>query len=345
MTHDTHPHPGHTAYPGSEEPLHRRRTIAIGSGALAAVVVLGALVLGHELGKPDATRQPGPATALALRTGEPIHTWTDEHGRLHLDGTTVPGDWAGAVTSGDLTTAAQGPYDTGTVGVFLGSAQVGTARGVAVPDLPVSPDHRTIAWVAFGDTDHTTSEIVVARVDSGGIHELGRLGAGRDLLPTSDTPRVRLLRVADDGTVLYGAATGAGSSWTPGGRPQAADVSAYQGGPDGFTTEPAQDLRLNAQRTWGAWSTDRLPDPDPDNAVFTSVTVQRAGDVTTRYEMPFADDYAYVNVVGWENDTDVLLYADTQPPGRATAGNYLRCDVVVRHCEIAPAPGDERSTS
>lgn len=322
------------------EQTRGRRNVVVTSGLVAAAVV-GALLLGNQLGKPDASPSPAPPAPTQIptpySTGAPLRTWIDEYGNFTLAGTTITGqNWGDARTSGDLTTASSGTYDGGDYGVFLGSRLVDTLHLVAVPAFPVSPDHRTLAWVAFDKNDRSRGYLVVGRAAEDGVHELGRIEAARLVPRRASGPPESIFSIADDGTVLYGGAEGPGHSWKPGGVPQAADVSAYQHGRDGFPATVAQDLQMNPTRTWGAWSTDGWTSPTDETDVrYRSVTVQRTGDPGSRRKISFPARYDYVNIAGWESDTDLIVYAD--PPGKG-ATRYLRCHVTDSSCEQAPLP-------
>jgi hypothetical protein len=318
---------------------HVRTRVRTGATVfLAAAVVLGAILLGNQLGKPSAAPSPGVLTDGPTPTGAPLRTWVDRNSKLHLDGVQVPGDnWAGPVTTDDLTVAEEGPYDTGETGIFLGSTLVGRIHQVLVHEIPVSPDRRTIAWVRFDNAQHTKASIVVARVSADGIHELGRLPLASLTLDGDNEGHERLLSVADDGTVLYGGVVG-GHSWKPGGDPKPADISQFMYGPDGFP-ESAEDIRLGPAGTWGAWMTDIAnPGAEGEEVLFTTLVMQRRDEPTTRIEFKFAGQYDYVNFLYWESDEDVIVYAGDK--GTGAVGHYLRCDGAKRSCEYAPEPTD-----
>lgn len=330
---------------------NRRRKATAGS-LLVAAAVAGAVLAGSRIGDPDAAPPPAPQpteTPGVFGVEAPIRTWVDRYGRLHLAGATFDDAiYANAQTTDDLTTAATGEYDGGDTAVFLGTTRVGTLPKVYESDLPVSPDARTIAYTEFGNATRTKVSIVVVRVSPDGITELGRLPVGSFWAGSGSETRQRLFRVTDDGTVTYGGNTGRdGYTWTPGSEPRPADTGAFTGTPEGFPSvnlgNALGQITLNRQGTWGAWPTDVAPGSDPDSPTFTGLTVQRPGEVASRWSFDFADDYAYVNLVFWETETTVILYADRRPPGQTSDGDYVRCDVVKHRCEDAPEPPGSNS--
>jgi hypothetical protein len=328
------------------EQRRRTRYLVAGAGALVAAVLVGVLVLGSHLGNPDSAPSPAPQptrTSTALPTGEPLRTWTDQYGRLHLDGVAVPGkSWSDAATTGDLTVAARGEYGPEDFSVFIGTRRVADFTGLYELPVRVSPDRRTIAWTAFDEPTRKQASIVVARISEDGAEELGSLHVAALTAGADSEARETLYRVADDGTVWYGGVLG-GHAWTPGSDPRPYDNQPDLMRPNGFpATDATLGLELNPSGTWGAWQTDEVPPATADDPVtYTSVVVQRRGDPSSRGKLAFAGRFAYVNIVFWETDTDVVLFADENPPGQQSNGRYLRCDVVERACEVAPAPGDD----
>lgn len=321
------------------ETRHTLRAVVTISGLVAAVLL--GVVLITQLGKPSTAPPPtkhptgGPTT---LQVGAPLRTWTDRHSKLILDDITqAGGPWAGAVTVGDLTTAQLGPYDTGATGVFLGTRRVGMLDDVLVHEIKVSPDDRTIAWVAFDDPSRKKASIAVARVGLDGIHELGRLHVAALTDAADDEGKEQLIDVTDNGTVRYGGVVG-GHAWKPGTEPKPADISDFSYRPVGFPhTDDALDIQIN-QSGWGAWDTDEIPGEPGSEVTFRSVTIQHRGEPSTRFTFRFGDRYAYVEFDHWETPTDAILFGSTTPVGTLGPTQHLRCDVVRHTCQIAPEP-------
>jgi hypothetical protein len=178
-------------------------------------------------------------------------------------------------------------------------------------------------------------------VSASGLDERGRLPLSTLSLDVDNEGRESLFDVADDGTVRYGGVLG-GHAWKPGGTPHEADTSDFSFRPAGFPQDSAE-VRLDPSGTWGAWPTDEVRPGTGDIVTYHSFVAQRRGDPSTRFTFPFADRYAYVDLMYWESETDLIVIGSRTPAGAdgvAGDADYLRCDVRARTCEVAPAPGE-----
>lgn len=311
---------------------------------LAAAAVIAAIVLGNQIGRPDAAPSPTKPTptrkADALPVGSPLRTYVDQvNGRLYIDGTTEPGAWNDASTVDGLTlafgrtTTRSGDAE---VGVFRDGQRVGTLQHVSDHLVETSPDTRAVAWVEEHDT---TGVIVVAQVGDEGVHELGRLSVPALILGGDDESDENLISVADDGTVTYGGIL-SGHSWLPGSTPRVADVSSYLYGPQGYPPR-ADDVRPNHYGTWGAWLTDqRDPGAGGGYASWGAVAFQQPGHPETKVKVTLPANDNDVRDLYWESDTDLILATSYGDSSADAVKDYVRCSVTDATCEVAPGPGD-----
>jgi len=311
---------------------------------LAAAAVIAAIVLGNQIGRPDAAPSPAKPTptrtADPLPVGSPLRTFVEPTtGRLYIDGSTEPGTWSDASTVDNLTlafgrtTTASGGAE---VGVFRDGQRVGTLRHVSDDLVETSPGTRAIAWVEHHDT---TGVIVVAEVSKDGVHELGRLSVPTLVRDADDESHENLISVADDGTVTYGGVIG-GHSWRPGSTPRVADITSYEYGPEGFPSH-AEDVRPNPSGSWGAWLTDeRDPGTGGGFASWGAVAFQQPGHPETKHKIAMPASHSDVRGLYWESDTDFILTISGGDTSTDAVKAYVRCSVADATCEVAPGPGD-----
>ncbi|MBW8750292.1 MAG: hypothetical protein JF565_02570 [Propionibacteriales bacterium] len=309
---------------------------------LAAAAVIAAIVLGNQIGRPDAAPSPTKPTptrtADRLPVGSPLRTYVElTTGKLYIDGTPESGFWNDASTVDGLTLAfgrttnASGDAD---VGVFRGGQRVGTLPHVSDHVVETSPGTRAVAWVENHDT---TGVIVVAQVSKDGVHELGRLSVPELVLGGDNESDENLISVADDGTVTYGGIL-SGHSWRPGSAPKVADISSYEYGPQGYPPR-AEDVRPNHSGTWGAWLTDeRDPGTGGGYASWGAVAFQQPGHPETKVKVTLPANDNDIRDLYWESDTDLILRTSYGDASADAVKDYVRCSVTDGRCEVAPGP-------
>ena len=311
---------------------------------LAAAAVVAAIVLGNQIGRPDAAPSPTKPTptrtADTLPVGSFLRTYVDPAtGKLHIEGTAEPGLWGDASTVDGLTlafgrtTTASGDAE---VGVFRDGRRVGTLHHVSDHLVETSPGTRTIAWV---EVHATTGVIVVAEVTNTGVHELGRLSVPALIRGGDDESDENLIGVADDGTVTYGGVIG-GHSWRPGGTPRVADISSYLYGPQGYPPR-AEDVHPNHAGTWGAWLTEqRDPGTGGGYASYGAVVFEQPGHPETRAKVTLPASDSDVRGLYWETDDQLILLISNGDVSKDDVKDYVRCTVTTGRCEVAPVLGD-----
>ena len=331
-----HPPPAPPAELLVREAERARTRTLVRSGVsvvLAAAVVLAIVAFGAHLRNPDAAPVPAPQPH-ELPTGTPLAAYVDHIGRLHVEGVVQTGtNWVdNPVRFGDVT-VAHSEAAGNPVALFLGSRKVATLPPLFKDGEPeISPDHRTVAWA---EPVGGTGFVVVARLSSTGLTELGRLKVPALALDSDNEGHESLVAVADDGTVTYGGLLG-GHAWTPGGQPRDVDIPEFSDNTlPGFPDGAYDTLVENPAGTWGAWLSDEVTPAAAGAAVeWTTLGLQQPRKPGTRVliEMPPAE--AHLLMLAWQDDTHVLL---TVTEGE-TAFHVLRCDIETRKCEHAPMP-------
>ena len=337
---DTPPPPAVAALVQEARSARGRSRVRWAATTFAAAAVIAAVVAGTQLGQPDAAPQPTRPTesADALPVGKPLRTYVDPTtDALYIDGEAVRGNgWDSAETFGDLTLGYLGAQDSGYVGIFLGAQRVGTLHPDEANGVLVAPGGRTIAWVELKDG---SGAVVVARVGTDGLRELGRLPVAALTFDVDNESRQHLIAVDDAGTVTYGSAVG-GHAWRPGNEPTDVDISAAQGGPAGFPGR-ADDVHLNRAGTWGAWLTSpRDPGAGGGEASWSAITFQQPNRPDTKASITMPDRLNDVRDFSWESDTDIVLTIYTGNLFVHEVLEHVRCNVIDRACEVAPGLGD-----
>ncbi|RNL81418.1 hypothetical protein [Nocardioides marmorisolisilvae] len=312
-----------------------RRAIRSGASVvLAAAVVLGVILLGAHLGNPKAAPPVPNPQPTGLPTGAPLAAYVDEIGHLHVDGVVEDGtDWVDNPTRFGDVTVAHSDADGNPVTLFLGGREVATLPTLFTNGEPeISPDHRTVAW---GEPATGTGFIVVARLSSTGLTELGRLEVPALALDLDNEGHESLVGVTDDGTVSYGGIVG-GHAWKPGGQPRDVNLPEFSDNTlPGFPRDAYDTLVSNPAGTWSAWLTDQIAPTAARNAVeWTTVGFQQPRKPETRVLITMPASEAHLQIVAWEDDTHLLLTVGEEE----TAYHVLRCDIETRTCEHAPMP-------
>lgn len=292
----------------------RRRAVAsrLGAVGLVAAAVVAAIVLGSQIGRPNATPSPAKPTPSYYAPGVP-YVYA---GKLYVGHEATSGNWYAAQSGGHFTVAQA----TDTSAAIL-------RDGVRVEKIPgpvyaigLSADGTKAAWIQGTDTE---GGVLVVR-DLPGSRDLGRLPLR--LPPTARVVNLPLA-IADDGTAYYQVA---GSwKWNPAaGTPVHVgheSVASPENPAPGFAGIGAF-VRLSPDHLWGAWVTDRrgheIRDLDVGKAV--AVTVQRPNDPGSRFSIPLPPGVQLdATVAYWQSPTVVTMPVS---PG------HVQCDIVARRC-------------
>jgi hypothetical protein len=297
----------------AEQARARRRLRGAGAVALVAAAVLVAVVIGRQVGKPDAAPQPAHPSPSYYADGVPYL----DHGGLYVDHVRQPGSWYTVESYGDFTIALA----TDQTAEILRDGQPIMHIDEVVQAVRLSFDGTKAAWIT-SDTNAATGAVVVR--DLARSRDLGRLSIRLRL--EGDTGVGVSLAVTNDGTAYYDV-SGRKSRWKPGdGQPTA---TTYE--PNGFPQHPPGfdgvevPVRLSPDHLWGAWITDpeghQLADTDGKPL---GVTVQKPGDSSSRFTMPVPTDLDLAPVTFWTTPTQITF------PGPEN----VQCDIVDRRCRV-----------
>jgi len=309
----------------------RRRslTVRVGGTILVAAAVVAAIVLGAQIGRPNAAPQPSEPTPSYYAPGVPY--WYDNG--LYIGHRRQPGSWREVHSAGQFTVALGADQ---TAVVLRDGVQVDRLEG-PVDVVRLSPDGTKAAWIASTGSDAgvlVVRDLVLAR-------DLGRLPLV--LKPKNDEEGLALsLVVKDDGVAFY-AVNDVSRKWSPG---QGASAQTRQQPND--TTIPAFadpadfdvdiPVRLSPDHLWGGWLTDRhghvvaaTGDADP---VRDGVTVQKPEDPGSRFTiaLPAGGNGQYMS---WDSPTTMIVQVAT---GTSSAADVLECDIVTRACKHGGTP-------
>ena len=303
------------------------------TGTVAAAVV-GALVLGHQLGRttsapPTPTNPSHNPTSLPTGAAPRVPYILGE--TLYVDGKPQPGMWIGVQTAGGNTLALQsgGPgSETTTAVLFRSGAMLERLPADAEPMMSRDGTKLAMIEVSPGKADLVVRDLTDDR-------ELGRLPLDPATVRSDSEATVHLTAVDDDGTVHWGGVL-VNRAWKPGGTPvdvaENASTPPVKGFPRG-----AVDVRLSPDGRLGAWLTDRdgRSDPRADPTYLDAVTVQVPNQPGTRFTLALPEK-TDLRGISWETTTDVLLTVFEDQQG--TREHLVRCSVKERECEVARTP-------
>jgi hypothetical protein len=329
---NTPPPPSATDLVSRAERVRTRRistTVAV-SGLLAAAIV-GAVVLGNDLGHPDSAPPITKVTVAPLPTGAaPAIPYVDGS-TLYVDGRPVEGAYGGSTTAGSTTLA----YPAGQAGNFTSFTVLYDGARVAVGrarNVVISPDGTKVAWAAV---DAASAHLV--EIDGTTGRELGRVALDRSLYSREgreDESWETVATVGDDGTVTYGS-TATTHTWHPGHAPVDVALQNSAAPPAGFPWAAGWDLAVQPSG-WGAWLTNsrgRTNSRGVDGWINDGVTVQRAHRPGT-LETIVLPKGSNATGVTWESATKLLVHVADDASG--DRWHFLRCDITTERCEIAP---------
>ena len=324
----------------AEQTRTRTRVRRIGVIGLVAAAVAAAIALGSQVGHPKATPSPvrptQTQTADALPTGAlPRVPYLVGEG-LYIDGHSQPGRWSGLMSAG-RSAVGYSSVPQNDAGVVLRDGHVVlTVTSVPWPSLVLSPDGTKVAWVEL--VQHgTVGRIVLRDLDTG--RDLGTLPVEARLVTVDSDAQVRVFRVDNDGSVLYGD-LGTWHTWRPGHAIGAAVRAEHTALDPGFPVR-ANPLWLSPDESWGAWLSSRSGKILPWDGMGErrdGVTLQRPGASGTRHtiQLPVGTN---ATALVWESPTDLLV--TISDPDLNSPWHYLRCSVVDRRCEQAPTGLDD----
>lgn len=307
----------------------RARVTRVGGVVLVAAAVVGAVVIGSQIGRPTSAPPHGPAdNPTSLPTGGAPAVPYILGETLYVDGKPQPGTWIGVSTAGGNTLAIQsaGAGSSDVKGVLFRS-------GALVETLPagaeamLSPHGTKLAWF---EVSGRTADLVVRDLTTD--REMGRLPLDPDTITGDSEATVHMTAIDDDGTVHWGGVL-VSRSWKPGSTP--VDVAEPAQTPDvpGFP-RVATGVVQSPDEAWGAWLTDRdgRSETSSDVTAFDGVTLQAPGERGSRFTiaLPVGTD---VRALAWESATDLLLTVFDDPDGARE--HLVRCRVTDRQCEIA----------
>ncbi len=326
----------------AERTRTRSRLARVGGTALVAAAVITAIVIGSQVGRPNAAPPPthptGDATGGPLPTGAAPKIPYVLDGTLYLDGQAQPGTWSSVVTVGRTSMAVNGPdgAEKNPVVLFHDGVEVARLTQDGTQDALLSPSGTKIAWI---EHDGDTATLVVHDMETG--QDLGR----RQVASTQSNGGEEtegsesIGTVADDGTVTYGSVV-VTHTWKPGSAPVDSTPAVGSQTIPGFP-DRAGYVWVQPDGTWGAWQTDRTGDPTPGedgDGILDGVTVQHPGDPGSRFTiaLPTGTDARRLE---WETSTAVLVTVFEDRDGNRW--HYLRCDVDDRRCEQVPTGADD----
>jgi hypothetical protein len=283
---------------------------------LAAAAVVAAVVLGSQVGRPNAAPQPATPSPSYYASGVPyVHK-----GVLYVDHKERPGEWVRSQSAGDYTVATRA--DDAMV-IFRDGAEVDSVSGDGVLWSALSGDGTKMAWISR--QDGRTGALIVR--DLAASHDLGRLSVR--LREQGDHGVGLSMAVDDDGTVRYQIGDGSWRSWKPG---AGAPIKARQPA-DEVTTPPGFSgihswVRLSPDHLWGAWLTDADGNELIGDDSAGGVTIQKPGDPDSRFTIRFPPG-SDVHFLSWDTPVTVFGTGSTHD---------VACDLVKRHCENGYAP-------
>jgi hypothetical protein len=319
----------------AERARARSRRTAVGVSGLVAAVVVGAVVLGTQLGDPRATG-PGPThRSGVLPTGAPPAIPYVDGTTLYVGNVAQPGRYYGVDVAGSSAVAYPG------AGVVAPHSVALFRQGVKIRDIAtdlavLSPDGTRAAWV---EVTKRSAHLVVYDVDAEKV--VGRLKVRRSLYAddvAETEARERVGSVTDNGTVTYGGVV-VTHTWKPGWDPVDEVPQDVPTTTPGFPDD-ARDVVVNPYGTWGAWATGTDgrsgPYDDEDPALADAITFERPDRPATLVTVPISP-HQLVDSITWETENAALVAIQGRADGPVT---YVRCDVSRRTCQVAPVPGD-----
>jgi hypothetical protein len=309
----------------------RRRslTVRVGGAILVAAAVVAAIVLGTQLGRPNASPQPAEPTPSYYAPGVPY--WYD--GGLYIGHRRQPGSW-GEVHSAGQFTVALGADQTAVI--LRDGVQVDKLEG-PVDAVRLSPDGTKAAWIASTGSDAgvlVVRDLVLSR-------DLGRLPLV--LKPKNDVEGLGFSLVVEDNSVTFYSINGVPWKWTPGrGTPahtrQQPNDTTIAGFADPADFDVDMPVRLSPDHLWGGWLTDRhgqVVTVTGDTApVRDGVTVQKPKDPGSRFTIALPAGANGVSM-SWDSPTTMIVQV---PIGTSSAADVLECDIVTRTCKQAETP-------
>jgi hypothetical protein len=322
----------------AEQSRTRTRAGRVAAIGLVAAAVVGAVVIGSQIGRPTAS--PPPTHPSQTPTGGPLPVGDAPRiayvvrDTLYVNGTTQTGSFAGVQNAGGSAVAYRldGGAD-GTPIVFRAGRRDVVLSG-AVGGTRLSPDGTMVAWFEVSDG---ADQLVLRDLTTG--HDLGRVAVDATAVNVDDQGNLNVVSITADGTVVYTADAAAYFSWRPGGTPVGVPAPDPEAAPGGFSPD-ASFVTLNRDETWGVWATDRLGHA-PESPDFTGVTdgatFEKRGDPESRFTVTFPDGGGAYGLQ-WESETYALL--DYLVDGEGSNDRYLRCSVVTQRCEYAPTPAN-----
>jgi hypothetical protein len=345
MTPGSSPLPDIAEVVGVTPPARARSRLTRVGGLVLLAAVVTVIVIGTQGGRPH--RAPAPTHPTA--SGEPASEESLPLGAaprvpyligegLYLDGRSRPGTWNGLSVAGRSATGFRStPDQDGAVVVLRDGRVVLTLTTLPWSGAVLSPDGNLVAWAEV-DRDRTVGHVVLHDLRTG--TDVARLEVDPMLLTVDDDRVERLIRLGNDGTVVYGGLHG-WHTWKPGSPPVDTPTPA-----DGSPLTPGFPARsnpvwLSPDESWGAWLTRRDgSNPPPDTGgtgLLEGLTLQRPGDPASRFTiaLPIGTDAAWLT---WETGSDVLVTVDDLRLN--SPAYYLRCHVVEKDCEQAPTPFD-----
>jgi hypothetical protein len=287
---------------------------------LAAAAVITAIVIGSQIGDPDAAPPPTHPSPSYYAAGVPyVHK-----GTLYVDHKAQPGSWFSAESAGEYTAAIASDR---TAEILYDGKQVLRIDGPVLV-VGLSPDGTKAAWIASTGPD--SGELVVRDLPS--ERELGTVPVV--LHPKGDQGVGTSLEVSNAGQALY-ELNDTSWSWLPGSRPTRAEqVDRADPNPEGFTSIKTW-VRLSPDHLWGAWLTDRdgqvVPGSDAEESpVRDGLTVQKPGLPDSRFTIPLPAG-TRASFLSWVSPTEVWVFTEK-------AGTPGLCDIVTRHCAESTNP-------
>lgn len=317
----------------------RSLTRRVGSGILAAAVVLSVVLLGSHLGNPSATPPPTPQPT-SLPTGAAPTIPYVRAGTLYLDGqgTSTGWDSVSYEGAGAIGTRAGGDSLVTPIYLFYGGRPVRAITNASTQGAVLSPDGKQAAWVERVRSGADGGRWEVVAYDLAKDRELGRTSVDAHLLGhvgEENEGWLHLTRIDDNGAVWWAGLTEY-YKWKPRSTPVQIDPNAYTG--DKLTGFPADagDVAVSPDRVWGAWLTDQHGRIDPGTVETwrnDGVTLQKPESSRSRFtlKLPVGTD---ARGLDWESDSAVLVTVFDDPDG--TRWHYLRCHLATRRCEVAP---------
>ncbi|HET6167106.1 MAG TPA: hypothetical protein VFE07_09785 [Marmoricola sp.] len=305
----------------AERDRRRSSTVRLGGTALVAAAVVAAIVLGSQVGKPDAAPRPAHPSPSFDAPGVP-YLYKQ---RLYVDHEPRPGSWFEVRSAGRFTVA----LGTDGTAVILRDGELVQRIPGRLLVVRLSRDGSKAAWI---EKTGSRSGMLVVR-DVVRSREIGRLPL--DMTPRKHGGLEFSLTVTDAGVAFYDI-NGVEWRWRPRhGAPtrtdrEPNDWTSYAD-PADFDVDVHTSIRWSPDHLWGAWLTDRhgqVVEPGQhDSPVQDGITVQKPNDPGSRFTIALPDG-ADGSFVSWDSPTVIWVQV-------RDGGDMFACDITTKECHVA----------